>query len=196
MLLTKDLLQTWLLDHIEKDNHKDIMAYLEGFIQRNASALQNQWIALVPYDNYTTEYKESCKNTREANENNIPTKIIYEERQEYDFHYIGKYYSKSGKEYDVAEVRIEGNTYIFAKNVSEDKDTYRTEEWIDITLVNYYLSRGKEVVEDQNSIKQTNQTAPDVTKKINIPQQKIVNSFQQSKTNTIPKWFVPWVKKR
>ena len=139
MLLTKDLLQTWLLDHIEKDNHKDIMAYLEGFIQRNASALQNQWIALVPYDNYTTEYKESCKNTREANENNIPTKIIYEERQEYDFHYIGKYYSKSGKEYDVAEVRIEGNTYIFAKNVSEDKDTYRTEEWIDITLVNYYL---------------------------------------------------------
>ena len=58
----------------------------------------------------------------------MPEKISYEERDKYNFHYIKPFYSQTGDEYDVAEMTIGGVKYLYARNITEDKDTYHTEE--------------------------------------------------------------------
>ena len=158
MMITKDLLQTWLLDQISPDNERAILMYLQGFVQRNASFLEKEWISKIPYDAYQKEHGEAFENTSKANENNIPNIIEYDNRREdYKFHYIGKYYTQKGIEYDLGEVIIDWKKYLYARNVKEDKDEYHTEEGIDIIQLNYYLTRGKEVAKDYNDLKKKTQ---------------------------------------
>lgn len=148
MMIIKDMLQTWILDQLDGDNDTAMIAYLHEFAQRNTSALQKEWIAIVPYEMYQKQYSESCKNTAETSEDSMPKKIIYEERQKYDFNYIGKYYTQTGDMYDVAQISIEWKKYIFARNSNEEKHKEHTEEWLDIIPLNYYLLSWKEVVKD------------------------------------------------
>jgi len=158
MMITKDLLQTWLLDQISPDNERAILMYLQGFVQRNASFLEKEWISKTPYDAYQKEHGEAFENTSKANENNIPNIIGYEKRREdYKFQYIGKYYTQKGIEYDLGEVIIDWKKYLYARNIIEDEDEYHTEEWMTITLLNYYLTRGKEVVKDYHDLKKKTQ---------------------------------------
>ncbi len=153
MMITKDLLQTWLLDNLPSKNDAVIMKYLQSFVKRNASFLEKEWISVTPYDVYRKNHKEAFENTAKIEETNLIEVIPYHAQQKYDYQYLGKYYTKGGIEYDIAEMTINGKKYIFARNIDEDKDSYATSEWIDIVSVNYYLSRGKEVVKDFFNLK-------------------------------------------
>lgn len=152
MLITKDLLSTWDIDSLDVDDDKAIIAYLQEFIKRNTVALQEEWIAIAPYASYE-KHSESCKNTFEANGNDIPKIITYEERQKYDFQYIGKYYTQSGDEYDAAEVTIWGKKYVFGRKSTEDGYKLHTQEWKDFAPLYYYLEQGKEMMQDYFNLK-------------------------------------------
>lgn len=152
MLITKDLLNTWTIDTLNIDDNRAIIEYLQEFIKRNTSALQKEWIAMVPYVSYE-KHSESCKNTVEATGNDIPKIITYEERQKYDFTYIGKYYTQSGDEYDAAEVTIWGKKYIFGRKSTEDWYKLHTEEWRDFAPLYYYLEQGKDIMKDYFDLK-------------------------------------------
>ena len=147
ILITKDLLWTWAIDTLGWDN-TSIMQYLHGFIKRHAIDLQKEWISSLPYASYEKEHKESCTNTRDVKENEIIKIITYEERQKYDFQYIGKYYTQSGDEYDAAEVIIWGKKYIFGRKSTEDGYKLYTEEWKNYAPLYYYLEQGKDIIKD------------------------------------------------
>ena len=182
-----------MVDKIPTDNTKLIMLYLQWFVKRHADVLQKEWISIDPYAYYQTQYAEALENTSTVQDNKIPQKISYEERQKYDFHYIGKYYMSTGSEYDVAEMTIGWKKYFYARSVDEDKDTYHIEEWLDIKLVNYYLSRGKEVVKIyKQRQKIIHDTSDAIAKNIDITPKPL----QTTKPDSKPKWFTPWISKR
>ncbi|MCX6824134.1 MAG: L-histidine N(alpha)-methyltransferase [candidate division SR1 bacterium] len=198
MLITKDLLQTGFLDKIPADNDSAILVYLQGFVQRNAKSIQKEGASIVPYETYGKIYGEAFENTHNIpQENKLPTVITYEDRKTYDFHYIGKYYTQKGTEYDIAEMIIVGKKYLYARNISEDKDQYHTEEGINITLLNYYLMRGKEVTKDNMNLKKlTNQSSDSLARNINTPyrNQKSL-TFKNIQPDTKPKGFNPGTNK-
>ncbi len=195
-LIIRDMLKTWMLDRLPKNN-KMIISYLQWFVKRNAIILPKEWISLNPYDDYQKKYTEALENTSKVQGNEIPTQISYEERQKYDFHYIGKFYTEIGEEYDVAEMTIAGVKYLYARNVAEDKDTYHTEEWLDIKILNYYFSRGKEVVESyKKTQKITKETSDGIVKNIHVQPNNFVNSIHTKKPDSRSKGFNPWLVKR
>jgi len=198
MLITKDLLQTWLIDKISPESNKAIMVYLQWFVQRNGTALKQEWISITAYEWYQKEYSEAFKNTDIAIDTHLPESISYQDRDTYDFHYIGKFYSSKGIEYDLAQVIIRGKKYLYARNTIEDKDERHTEEWIDITVLNYYLARGKEVTKDNaNSKKLTKQVSDTLVKNIDMSyRNKEVPTFKNIQPDTKSKWFNPWVKRK
>lgn len=149
MLITKDLLKTGFLDILAVDNDIWIITYLQGFTKRNALALKKEWISIVPYASYQKWHGEAFENTQNADGKDIPNIIEYDKRkEEYKFKYLWKYYTQKGVEYDLAEMIISWKKYLYARNIIEDNDKYHVEEWMDIPILNYYLSRGKEVVQD------------------------------------------------
>ncbi|MEI6671998.1 MAG: hypothetical protein WCL02_01165 [bacterium] len=77
---------------------------------------------------HVRQYKEAFENTHTVQSGDMREVISYNERDNYKFTYIGKYYTKEGIEYSIAQVTIDGKTYLFARNAEEDVDTYSTEE--------------------------------------------------------------------
>ena len=113
------------------------------------------------------------------------------------YNYIWKFYTEIGEEYDVAEMTIAGVKYLYARNVAEDKDTYHTEEWLDIKVLNYYFSRGKEVVKSyKKTQKITNENSDGIVKNIHVKTNNLVNSIHNKKPDSRSKGFNPWLVKR
>jgi len=196
-LITKDMIETWIVDKVSTDNKKLVVLYLQWFVKRNVLALQKLWISILPYADYQTQYAEALENTWTTQEKNVLQKIPYEERGKYDFHYVGNFYTEIGEEYDVAEMTIAGVKYLYARNIAEDKDTYHTEEWLDIKVLNYYFSRGKEVVKAyKKTQKITNETSDAIAKNINVQTNKFVNLIHNKKPDSRSKGFNPWWAKK
>ena len=196
-LIIRDMLETWTLDKLPIDNDKLIFLYLQWFVKRNADALQKEWISINPYADYQTQYAEALENTWTTQDKAVPEKITYEEREKYDFHYAGKFYTQTGDEYDVAEVTIAGVKYLYARNIAEDNNTYHTAEWWDIKVLNYYFSRGKEVAKKYNKSQKISDEASDaIAKNINIQTNKLINSIHNKKPDSRSKGFNPWLVKR
>lgn len=148
MLIIADLLKTGLLDKINPENNKEIINYLQWFVKRNSITIKKEWITTIPYDMHIRQYKEAFENTNTASSGHMREVISYNERDDYKFTYIGKYYTKEGIEYSIAQVTIDGKKYLFARNVQEDIDAYISYEWGKVEIINYYLNRWREVVKD------------------------------------------------
>lgn len=150
-LITKDLLNTQMIDKLPENNTRAIMLYLDWFVKRNAAALSKDSIPTTPYETYLKEHKEAFQNTftLKANDKTVPDFIDYDgRRREYKFDYLGKYYSQEGVEYDIWEVVIHGKKYLYARDVAKDTYMFPSEEWVEMPNLNYRLDRGKEVVKD------------------------------------------------